>query len=153
MLHRPKLKDKLYGEMFWEEWDEGEAYWYTPIKDESGERFELLIRADSQADFLSVAATHSAYKKLLGNINSIRDRTVGEIMENSTRLFKKKRQRRFIGEEIKKHLKLFSIKIYPDLSAMIEFTGNVSEVEDPEEIFYALVDDEGDFIEAGIKEL
>ncbi len=57
-MTRTTLKDKIYGQMFWEEWDEGEAYWYAPMEGDGGERSELLIRADSALDFLMVAATH-----------------------------------------------------------------------------------------------
>lgn len=139
--------------MFWEEWDEEESYWYAPMNGETGDTFSLLIRANSPMDFLAARSTHSTYQKLLENINSIRDEMVNEIMENSRRLFKKKRQRNSAGEAIKKDLKLFSIKIYSDLSSEVEFTGNVAEDEDPDETFYALIDNEGNLIEAGIEEL
>ncbi len=152
-MHRPKLKDKVYGEMFWEEWDEDESYWYAPMEDEADGRFELLIRADSPTDFLAVGFTHSTYRRLIENITAIRDETVAEIMENSRELFKKKRQRNSAVEVIKKNLKLFSIKIYSDLSAEVEFVGNVEEDEDPDEVFYALIDTEGNLTEAGISEL
>lgn len=149
---RPKLRDKVYGEMFWEDWDEDEAYWYAPMKDETGNTFSLLIRADSPLDFMAPRNTHSTYQNLLENINSIRAETVDKIMENSRRLFIKKRQRNSAGEVIKKNLKLFSIKIYPDLSSEVEFVGNIAEDKDPDETFYALIDPEGNLIEAGIKE-
>ena len=153
MMHRPTLKDKVYGEMFWEEWDEDEAYWYAPIKDATGNQFSLLIRADSPSDFMTVGGTYSTYKRLLENVSSIRDEMVDDIMENSHQLFKKQRQRQSAGEVIKKNLKLFSIKIYSDLSAEFGFIGNVAEDEDPDETFYALVDTEGNVTEAGIEEL
>jgi hypothetical protein len=152
MMIRTKLKDKIYGEMFWEEWDEDESYWYAPMTDETGNTFSLFIRADSQIDFMVARNTHSIYRKLLENINSIRDETVDEIMENSRRLLKKKRHRNAAGEVIKKNLKLFSIKIYSDLSSEVEFIGNVPEDEDPDETFYALLDPEGNLTEAGIEE-
>lgn len=152
-MRRPKLKDKIYGEMFWEEWDEDEAYWYAPMKIGSERTFSLLIRADSQMDFLTVRSTHSTYQKLLENLDSIRDEMVKDIMENSLRLFKKKRQRISAGEAIKKDLRLFSIKIFSDLSAEVGFVGNFAEDEDPDETFYALVDAEGNLTEAGIEEL
>ena len=153
MFERTKLKDRFYGEMFWEEWDEDEAYWFAPMKDVSGEQFSLLIRADSPTDFMTVGGTHSTYKRLLENINSIRAEMVDEIMENSRRLFKKKRQRNSAGEVFKKNLRLFSIKIYSDLSSEVSFIGEVGEDEDPDETFYALLDTEGNLIEAGIEEL
>ena len=152
MFERTKLRDRLYGEMFWEEWDEYESYWYAPMKDASGIQFSLLIRADSPTDFMTVGGTHSTYKRLLENINSIRGEMMNEIMENS-RLFKKKRQRNSAGEVFKKNLKLFSIKIYSDLSSEISFIGEVAEDEDPDETFYALLDTEGNLTEAGIEEL
>jgi len=152
-MHRPKLKDKVYGEMFWEEWDEDESYWYAPIENEANDRFALLIRADSPTDFLAVGFTHSTYRRIIANIPNILDETVAEIMENSRELFKKKRQRNSAGEVIKKNLQIFSIKIYSDLSAEVEFVGRVAEDEDPDEVFYALLDTEGNLTEAGISEL
>lgn len=53
-MHRPKLKDSLYGEMYWEDWDVLENYWFAKIDNIPNERFELLINAASQADFLAV---------------------------------------------------------------------------------------------------
>ncbi|MBA3693597.1 MAG: hypothetical protein H0W77_09200 [Acidobacteria bacterium] len=150
-MTRTTLKDKIYGQMFWEEWDEGEAYWYAPMEGDGGERFELLIRADSALDFLMVAATHSTYKRLLENIKSICDETVREVLENSRSLFKKKRQRDSAAETINKNLQLFSIKIYQDLSAEINFAGR--DEEDAEEVFYALIDADGNLTEAGLSEL
>ena len=150
-MTRTTLKDKIYGQMFWEEWDEGEAYWYAPMEGDGGERFELLIRADSALDFLTVAATHSTYKRLLENIKSIRDETVREVLKNSRSLFKKKRQRDSAAETINKNLRLFSIKIHQDLSAEINFAGR--DEEDAEEVFYALIDADGNLTEAGLSEL
>ena len=149
-MQRPKLKDKLYGEMVWEDWDEGEAYWYSLMKTEHGDEFSLFIRAFSLTDFMTVGGTHSTYRRLLENINVIRSEMVDEIMENSSHLFIKKRQRRSAGEVVKKNLKLYSIKIYSDLSSEIEFTGEVGEDEDLDESFYALVDNCGKFTEAGV---
>lgn len=153
MMNRPKLKDKIYGEMFWEEWDADENYWYAPMKTDAGDGFSLLIRADSPTDFMTVGGTYATYKRLLENVNSIRGEMIDEIMENSRRLFKKKRQKNSISEEMKKSLKLFSVKIYSDLSSEISFIGEVAENEDPDETFYALIDNEGNFIEAGIEDL
>jgi len=150
-MTRTTLKDKIYGQMFWEEWDEGEAYWYAPMEGDGGERFELLIRADSALDFLMVAATHSTYKRLLENIKSIRDETVREVLKNSRSLFKKKRKRDSAAETINKNLRLFAIKIYQDLSAEINFAGR--DEEDAEEVFYALIDADGNLTEAGLSEL
>lgn len=149
-MQRPKLKDKLYGEMFWEEWDEDEAYWYAPMKNENCNEFSLFIRAYSPADFMTVGGTHSTYRRLLENINVIRSEMVNELMENSRHLFIKKRQRHSAGEVVKKNLKLYSIKIYSDLSSQVEFTGEVGEDEDLDETFYALVDNQGKFTEAGV---
>lgn len=153
MMHIPKLKDKIYGEMFWEEWDADEAYWYAPMKIGSGRQFSLLIRADSPTDFMTVGGTHSTYKRLLENLNSIRGEMVDEIMENSRELFKKKRQKISAGENLKKNLQLFSIKIFSDLSSTIDFIGNVPEDEDIEETFYVALDTKGELVEAGISEL
>lgn len=153
MFPRTKLKDSLYGEMFWEEWDDSEAYWYAPVKTDSGDDFSLLIRADSPSDFMAVRATHSTYKRLLEKVNSIRDEMIAEIMENSRLLLKKKRLRDSFGEAIKKKLELYSIKIYSDLFATVEFAQKVAEDEDTDEVFYALLDPDGTLIEAGIEEL
>ena len=151
-MTRPTLKDKIYGQMFWEEWDEDESYWYAPMEGEAGEQFSLLIRAASPVDFLTVGGTHSTYQRLLENIKTIREETVREVLENSRQLFKKKRQRDSFGDVLKKNLKLFSIKIYQDLSAEVEFADR-KEDEDVEEVFYALIDNQGNFAEAGISEL
>ena len=149
-MQRPKLKDKVYGEMVWEDWDEDEAYWYAPMKNEQGDEFSLFIRAFSPTDFMTVGGTHSAYRRLLENINVIRSEMVDEIMENSSHLFINKRQRRSAGEVVKKNLKLYSIKIYSDLSSEIEFTDEIGEDEAPDEILFALVDNQGKFTEAGV---
>lgn len=153
MFERTKLKDALYGEMFWEEWDESEAYWSVQVKTDSGDDFSLLISADSPSDFMAVRMTHSTYKRILENVNSIRDEMIAEIMENSRRLLKKKRQRDSFAELIKKKLGLFSIKIYSNLSATVEFAEKVAEDEDHSEVFYALLDADGKLSEAGIEEL
>jgi hypothetical protein len=150
---QPKLKDKLYGEIFWDDWDEEESFWYAPMKTDSGERFDLLIRADSPTDFMTVGRTHSTYRKTLENLASIRDEMRADILENSRRVFKKKRERDSFGEALKKNLRLFSVKIYSDLSAEVAFAPVVGEDEDPDETFYALLDKEGEMIEAGIEEL
>lgn len=152
MFTRPKLTDKIYGQMFWEDWDEDEAYWYAPVEIE-GERVSLLIEADSPMDFFAAARTHSTYQRILQTKNSIRAEMVAEVLENSRELFKKKRQKISAGETISKNLKLFSIKIFQDLSAEINFVGNYPEDEDPDETFYALIDDKGKLIDAGISEL
>ncbi len=151
-MQRPKLKDSLYGEMFWDDWDEEQSYWYAPIATDSGEKFDLLICADSQADFLAVAGTRKTYHKLLQNLDSIRDEMVGEILENSG-LLKKKRQRNSAEETIKKNLRLFSVKIFQDLSSTVEFVEKVPDDEDPNETFYALLDENCELLEAGIEEL
>jgi len=64
-MTRPTLKDKTYGQMFWEEWDEDESYWFAPMENAAGERFSLLIRADSPVDFLTVGGTYSTYKRFV----------------------------------------------------------------------------------------
>ncbi len=153
MMQRPKLKDKIYGEMFWEEWDDDEAYWFAPMKNGSGRDFSLLIRADSPTDFMTVGMTYSTYRKILENLDSIRAETVAEILGNSRKLFIKKRQKDSAGKELQKNLQLFSIKIYSDLSSEVEFIGEIAEDEDPDETFYALLDPDGNLTEAGIEEL
>ena len=148
-MRRPKLKDSLYGEMYWEDWDEFENYWFAKIDNIPNESFELLINAASQADFLAVRGTHPTYKNLIGNIASIRGQMVRDILEKSRHLFKNERQRKSVGEKITQTLHLFCIKIFQDLSAEMQFTE--SDLETSEEVFYALIDNEGNLTEAGIR--
>lgn len=148
---QPKLKDKIYGQMYWDDIGD-DAFWFAKIIDESESDFDVLIYAESPVDFLAVSRTHSTYKRLIENITGILDKTVDNILENSRELFKKQRQRKGAGNNIKKNLRLYCIKVYPDLSATVEFTEKVSEDEDPEEIFFADFDEEGKFIEAGVSE-
>jgi hypothetical protein len=148
----PKLKDKIYGELSWEDWDENEAYWYASMEDKSGNSYSLLISADSQLDFWAVRSSHPTFLKIHENLNSIRDEMIYEILENSRRLFKKKRQRDSAGETFKKKLKLFSIKIYSDQTSQVDFVGNFAENGDPDESFYAVLDQEGNLVDVGIEE-
>jgi len=148
---QPKLKDKIYGQMYWDDIGD-DTFWFARMIDESGSDFDVLIYAESPVDFLVVSRTHSTYKRLIENITDILDKTVDKILENSRELFKKQRQRKGTGNFIKKTLRLYSIKIYPDLSATVEFTEKISEDEDPEEIFFADFNGEGKFIDAGVSE-
>lgn len=66
---QPKLKDKVYGAMFWEGLDEDEMFWYAPVKTAAGERFDLLICAESQTNFLAVAGTHSTHRRIIENLS------------------------------------------------------------------------------------
>lgn len=149
-MHRPKLKDSLYGEMYWEDWDEFENCRFAKIDNVPNQSFELLINAASQADFLAVTGTHTTYKNLIENLVSIRSLMVQDILDNSRRLFKKERQRKFVGEKITQTLRLFRIKIFQDLSAEMQFAKN--DLETSEEVFYALIDNEGNLTEAGMRE-
>lgn len=151
-MQRPKLKDKVYGEMFWEDWEEDDMFWYAPMKTDAGERFDLSICADSQANFLAVVGTHSTYRRIMENLDSILTEMLAEILKNS-RLLKKKRERKSAGETIKKELRLFSVKIFQDLSSTVEFVEKVGDDEDPDEKFYALIDEKGGMLRAGVEEL
>lgn len=153
MFERTKLKDALYGELLWEEWDGSEAYWFAPMNTDSGDDFSLLISADSPSDFMAVRMTHPTYKRIIKNVNSIRDEMIAEIMEYSRGLLKKKRQRDSFAELIRKKIEIFSIKINSNLSATVEFAEKVAENEEHTEVFYALLDPDGKLIEAGIEEL
>jgi hypothetical protein len=149
---QPKLKDSLYGEMFWEDFDEYQSFWYAPMKTEKGERFDLLIRADSQADFLAVRGTHATYRRIMERLDAICDEMLGEILRDSL-LLKKRRQRDSAAEKMKKSLRLFAIKIAGDLSAEVQFVERVGETEDPGEVFYAVLDPKGNLDDVGVEDL
>ncbi|MBA3600430.1 MAG: hypothetical protein H0W45_04205 [Acidobacteria bacterium] len=99
---------------------------------------------------MAVTGTHTTYKNLIENLVSIRSLMVQDILDNSRRLFKKERQRKFVGEKITQTLRLFRIKIFQDLSAEMQFAEN--DLETSEEVFYALIDNEGNLTEAGMRE-
>lgn len=145
----PKLSDKIYGRMSWDELSEREGYWFAPME-LAGKKFDLLVYADSPLDFLAVRMTHPTYQKLLNDLNSIREKMIARILENSRELFKKKRHRYVAGETLKRSLDLYCIKIFQDLSAEVEFAG--PEEEEMDEIFYAVINVEGNVIDAGISE-
>src|SRR5690349_7193505 len=113
---RPRLKDKIYGELVWNDWDDEDDnfYWYGRIKDETGEEIEIVIYAESSIDFLAVGRTHSIYKRLIENLAQILDKTIEKALKDSLVLFKKARQRISAENTIKKKLRLHGIKIYSD---------------------------------------
>ncbi len=148
---QPKLKDKLYGEMFWEEVDEFHRFWFARMTDAAGERFELLIHADSPVDFLAVGMTHKTFRELLEQMASIRRKTVRDLIDNEEIAFEKTRHKKSATEMIEKTLKLFSIKIFGDLSAKICFDSEM--FDETDEMIFTLIDKNGEFLEAEIGEM
>lgn len=147
---QPKLKDSLYGEMLWEDYDDGSEYfWFSNIADVSGEKFQIYIVAVSPLDFLAVRSTHSTYKKLIADLPEIRRKTISDLLKNEELNFVKKRQKNSAVEKIEKTLKLQSIKIYSDLSSVICFDSEMFEGETDEFIF-TLIGSDGAFLEAEI---
>lgn len=150
-IRRPKLKDGLYGEMYWNDWDDFESHWFSRIENIPNEDFDLLIAADSQTDFLAVRGTHATFKKLLENIDEIRGQMIENILKNARELFQKNRQRKSAAETLKQKVRLYSIIIYQDLSAELNFAEK--DDEDPDELFYATIDEKGILVEAGIEKI
>lgn len=150
-MRRPKLKDGLYGVMYWNDWDDFENHWFARIENVPNEDFDLLVIAESQADFLAVGGTHATYKKLLANIDELRGQMIGNILEKMRELFKKTRQRKSAAETLKQKMRLYSITIYQDLSAELQFAER--DDEDPEELFYATIDKTGILVEAGVEKI
>ena len=152
---QPKLKDSLYGSMFWEDLDEDtDGHWCASIKFVPSEEFDLLIET-APLDFMAVRNTHSIYKKLIADIPSIRRRMIQEILHDLPDIVKDRSHRKSIVERLKKNLNIFSIRIYYDLSSEIEFAeeGFMDRaIEDLEDNFYVLLDNKGDFSEAGISD-
>ncbi len=151
---QPKLNDSLYGQMYWEDVDdELEPHWFARIDSVPNEKFEVLIETDSPLDFMAIRNTHSTFKKLMADILSIRKRIIQDILGNLQNLVKNRSQRKSIGESLKKNLKISSVKIYYDLSSKIEFSEEgymdkyINELDDD---FYVLLDNEGNYLEAGI---
>jgi hypothetical protein len=147
---QPKLKDNLYGEMLWEDYDEyGEYMWFANIVDEVNGSFQVYIIADSSLDFMAVRNTHSTYKKLLADLPNIRKKTVLELLENEEIGFNKKRQKKIAIEKIDKTLELQSIKIYQDLSSTVCFDSETL-LEDSDEFIFTLIGSDGEIVEAEI---
>ena len=151
---QPKLTDSLYGQMFWEDWDdETEPHWFARIDFIPNEAFEVLIETDSPLDFMAVRHTHPTFKKLMSEFSSIRNQMIQNILDNLNDWAENRTERRALAELLKKPLKIFSVTIYDDLSSEIEFAEDgyreiaISEANDN---FYALIDKEGNFVEAGV---
>ncbi|CAN5265389.1 hypothetical protein BH20ACI1_BH20ACI1_11360 [soil metagenome] len=147
-MNRTKLKDKIYGEMFWEEWDEFQSFWYAPMTIEADGKFDLLIHADSPLDFLAVGGTHKTFYKLLEDMPSIRKKTVRDLVENGEITFPKSKHKKTAMEMLEKELKLISIKIFGDLSAEIIFDAEM--FDETDDVIFTLIDKDGEFIEAEI---
>lgn len=125
----PKLKDKIYGEMNWEQWEDDYGFWFSRIKDEEYESFDLLIRAASPMSFLAAGNTHQIFEDLLLNLPSIRNQAVQRIFKN-TRLFPKKKERNHVKKVFEQMLELTSIMIFEDLSSEIGFVATVLKKKD-----------------------
>ena len=152
---QPKLKDSLYGSMFWEDLDEDtDGHWCAQIDFVPNEEFDLLIEAGS-LDFMAVRNTHSIVKKLIADIPSIRRQMIQAITDNLQDWADNRTERKEILERLKKNLKVFSLKIYYDLSSEIEFSeeGFLDRpIDEWGDNFYVLLDNKGEFLEAGIED-
>ena len=153
---QPKLKDRLYGEMFWQDFDEDvETNWFARIENVPNEQFEVSIEVDSPLDFMAVPNTYSTYKKLLADLPSIRQKTVEYILENIDEWAENRTERKELRERLNQPLKLALITISYDLSATVEFAEedykNVSISESLDNL-YALISNNGEFLEAGIED-
>ncbi len=153
---QPKLKDNLYGEMFWQDWDEDlEKVWFARIDNVPNEEFEVLIETESPLDFIAVRNTHSTYKKLIADLPAIRQKTIDFILANIAEWADNRTERKALRERLNQPFKLYAIKIYYDLSSYIEFAEedymNVP-IDESRDNFYALIDIKGEFIEAGIED-
>ena len=154
---QPKLKDSLYGEMFWQNFDEDmETTWFARIENVPNERFEVLIEAESPLDFMAVRNTHSMYKKLLADLPLIRQKTIDFILENIDEWAENRTERKTLRERLNQPLKLSSITIYEDLSSSIEFSEEDYEnlpFDEIQDNLYAAISSDGEFLEAGVSEL
>ncbi len=152
---QPKLKDSFYGEMFWQDFDEdSETHWFARIGNVPNEQFEVSIAAESPLDFMAVRNTYSTYKKLLADLPSIRQKTIEYILENIDECAENRTERKELRERLNQPLKLALITIYYDLSSTIEFAQedyiNVP-FDELQDNLYALISDDGEFLEAGIE--
>jgi hypothetical protein len=153
---QPKLKDSLYGQMFWEDFDEyTEPHWFAKIKNVPNEEFDVIIETDSPLDFMAVRNTHSTYKKLVANLPSIRRQMIENILRNIDEWAENQTERKKLSESLKKPLQIFSIRIYYDLSSEIVFAENGyldKPIQDWDDHFYVLLDKKGEFLEAGVED-
>lgn len=144
-MNQPKLKDSVYGEMFWE--DESE-WWFARVEDKRHGGFEIMIHCESPLNFFAVRNTHSTFRKLLDEIPSIKRKSVRELFENEEVRFQKARHKSQAAEMVEQKLELFSITIYEDLSAEVVFDSEM--FDDTDEFVFAHVDENGDLLEAAI---
>ena len=139
----------------WEDLDEDtDGHWCAQIDFVPNEEFDLLIEAGS-LDFMAVRNTHSIVKKLIADIPSIRQQMIQNITENLQDWADNRTDRKEILERLKKNLKVFSIKIYYDLSSEIEFSeeGFLDRpIDEWGDNFYVVLDTKGEFLEAGIED-
>jgi len=153
---QPKLKDSLYGQMFWEDFDEiSEPHWFAKIENVPNEEFDVCIETDSPLDFMAVRNSHSTYKKLVENLSSIRRQMIEDILHNIDQWAENRTERKQISASLKKPLKLFSLRIYYDLSSEIVFAeaGYLDKpIQDWDDRFYVLLDNKGEFLEAGVED-
>ncbi len=154
---QPKLKDSLYGEMFWQDFNEDlETNWFARIENVPNEKFEVLIEAESPLDFMAVRNTHSTYKKLIADLPSIRQKMIEDILQNIDEWAETRTERKELRERLNQPLKLCSITIYEDLSSNIEFAEEGYEDLPFDEVLdnlYALISNDGEFLEAGIEDI
>lgn len=120
----PKIKDKIYGEMNWEEWDYDYGFWFSNIEDEEFGEFEMLVHSNSLMDFLAVRNTHKTYNSLMINLPIIIDKALEKIFKEG-KIFTKRKERRHVKKVFGQHLELVSIKIFSDLNSEITFTATI----------------------------
>lgn len=144
----PKLKDKVYGEMIWEQWEDDLGVWYSRMKDDEYEMYEIYIHAKSPMDFLAVGRTHKTYQNLMLNLPFIQTQAAQYFFKNSD-IFPKKKERYYVSRIFSEMLEMISITIYEDLSSEIHFLATV--LEENDSTMVALVNPQGEFIEAFIE--
>ena len=143
--------------MFWQDFDEDvETTWFARIENVPNEKFEILIKTESTLDFMAVRNTHSTYKKLIADLPSIRQKTIDFILENIDEWAENRTERKELRERLNQPLNLFSITIYYDLSSNIEFAEEDymnAPFDESQDNLYALISNDGEFLEAGIEDI
>ncbi len=146
---QPKLKDSIYGEMGWEDDIDFEQYWFARVENDVHGEYEVLIYADSPADFMAVRGTHSTYNRILTELSQIKLESIRYIIENAEDVrFQRSRQKEFAVKKIESGLRLFCVKIYQDLSSEVVFDSEMFDETD-EFIFTDLTAD-GELVESSI---
>ena len=57
----PKLQDKTYGEM---KWDDEEFCWFSLVEVVPGDQIKVCVYAETSSVFLAVRNTHQTYNRL-----------------------------------------------------------------------------------------